>query len=258
MNPSPVIRQLADAEQVSRAAADEFTTLARQAVAARGRFTVAHAGGSTPRGLYQLLAEKPWRDQVDWPKVEFFWGDERPVPADHADSNYRMANEALLQKRSLSPTRIHRLQADRTDRDDAARDYQAEIARVFGVPAEGEPPPFDLVLLGMGPDGHTATLFPYTSALTERTRWVVPNSVPKFSAERLTLTASILNRAAQVLFLVAGADKAVPLAEVLEGPPDATGLPSQLIHPAAGRCVWFLGRLAAGRLTRIPPQEPPA
>src|SRR5205807_8375702 len=188
--------------------------------AARGRFTVALSGGPTPRRLFQILAEVPFRDQVDWDKVEFFWGDERSAPPDHKDSNYRMASEALLQRIPVPITRIHRMQAERADRDVAAREYQAELARVFGVAADGEPPVFDLVLLGMGPDAHTASLFPGTTALKETTRWVVPNYVPKFSTYRLTMTPRILNRAAQVMFLVAGPDKAAPLAEVLEGPSD--------------------------------------
>ncbi|MCI0458600.1 MAG: 6-phosphogluconolactonase, partial [Gemmataceae bacterium] len=212
---SPIIRQVADAEHVSRTAAEEFVRLAREAMAARGRFTVALSGGSTPRRLFQILAEAPFHDQVDWTKVEFFWGDERSVPPDHKDSNYRMASEALLQKIPAPTARIHRMQAERADRDVAAREYQAEIARVFGVSPDGEPPVFDLVLLGMGPDAHTASLFPATTALKETTRWVVPNYVPKFSTYRLTMTPRILNRAAQVMFLVAGPDKAAPLAEVL-------------------------------------------
>src|SRR5438034_5611470 len=199
----PTIRHFADAEAVSRAAAEEFVRGARDAVAARGMFTVAMAGGSTPRRLYQLLADAPFRSQVDWSKVQFFWGDERGVPPDHKDSNYRMANEALLQKLALPAGQIHRMPAERADRDAAARDYQAEIARAFGVSPQGEPPVFDLVLLGMGPDGHTASLFPHTEALKDRTRWVVPNYVPKFDAWRLTMTPLILNRAGAVIFLVA-------------------------------------------------------
>lgn len=249
---SPILRQVADAEQVSRTAAEEFVRLARDSISAHGRFTVALSGGSTPRRLFQILAEAPFREQVEWTKVEFFWGDERSVPPDHKDSNFRMAGEALLQKIPIAPDRIHRIQAERPDRDVAAREYQAEIARVFGVSPDGEPPIFDLVLLGMGPDAHTASLFPSTTALKETTRWVVPNYVPKFSTYRLTLTPRILNRAAQVLFLVAGPDKAAPLAEVLEGPPDTDRLPSQLIRPTAGRLVWLLDREAASRLTRAP------
>jgi 6-phosphogluconolactonase len=244
---NPVVRRFPDAEQVSKAAAEEFVRAAHEAIAARGRFTVALSGGSTPRRLYQLLAEPPYRTQVDWPKVEFFWGDERAVPPDHKDSNYRMAQEALLQRLTAAAGHIHRLQAERSDRDKAAADYQAEIARVFGGKPDGAPPAFDLVLLGMGPDGHTASLFPFTTALKEQTRWVVANHVPKLNTDRLTLTAPILNQAREVLFLVAGADKAQPLSEVLEGPSDTDRLPSQRIQPS-GKLIWFVDQAAATKL----------
>ncbi len=247
----PVIRQFEDAEQVSRAAAKEFIRLAHEAIAARGRFTVALSGGSTPRCLYEFLAEAPRDDQVAWPNVEFFWGDERAVPPDHQDSNFRMAREAFLRTLEIPEAHIHRLQADRTDRDAAARDYEAEISRVFGVPHGGKPPAFDLVLLGLGSDGHTASLFPYTSALKETTRWVVANHVPKLASERLTLTPVILNRAANVSFLVAGEDKSVALAAVLEGRADPERLPAQLIRPVVGRLAWFIDRAAGSRLSRL-------
>jgi len=247
----PTIRVVADAEQVSRTAADEFVRLAREAIAARGRFTVALSGGSTPKRLFQILADPPFREQVDWSKVEIFWGDERALPPDHPDSNFHMSTGALLQKVPVPVTRVHRLQADRLDRDAAAYDYQVDIARVFGVPAEGPPPPFDLILLGMGPDGHTASLFPNTTALNEKTRWVVPNYVSKFTTYRLTLTAPFINKAANVLFLVAGADKTNLLAEVLEGPPDTARLPSQLIQPSPGQCVWLVDKAAAAKLKNV-------
>jgi 6-phosphogluconolactonase len=142
---------------------------------------------------------------------------------------------------------VHRLEAERGDREAAAREYEMDIAHVFGGNAGGEPPSFDLILLGMGPDGHTASLFPHTKALEETMRWVVVNHVPQLSADRLTLTRPILNRAREVLFLVAGADKAERLAEVLTGPPDPLRLPSQSIQPA-GQLVWFVDRAAAARL----------
>jgi 6-phosphogluconolactonase len=249
----PIIRVFPDSEAVSRAAAGEFVRAATEAVAARGRFTVALSGGSTPQRLYQILAEAPFRDRVDWGKVEVFWGDERSVPPDHKDSNFRMAREALLDRVPLPAANVHRLEAERADRDAAARDYQAVLVRTFGVPADGEPPAFDLILLGMGPDGHSASLFPDTTALGEMKRWVVVNYVPKFATERVTLTYPILNRAREVLFLVAGADKAEPLHDVLEGPPDARRLPSQAIRPTAGKLLWYVDRKAAARLTHLPP-----
>jgi 6-phosphogluconolactonase len=248
---SPTIRIFPDAEAVSRGAAEEFVRRAREAVAARGRFAVTLSGGSTPKRMFEMLAEAPSRNQVEWAKVHVFWGDERSVPPDHPDSNYRMANEAMLSRLPIPAAQVHRIEAERADRDAAARDYQAVIARTFGVDPSGEPPAFDLVLLGMGPDGHTASLFPHTTALGETKRWVVVNFVPKFNTDRVTLTLPILDRAREVLFLVAGPDKAHPLAEVLEGPPDPARLPSQSIRPSPGELFWFVDRLAAARLTTV-------
>jgi 6-phosphogluconolactonase len=237
-----------DVELLGEAAADEFVRCAREALAARDRFTVALSGGSTPRRLYQLLAAKSFRSQVDWNRVEVFWGDERCVPPDHADSNYHMAREAMLSHLSIPAEHIHRIEAERSDREAAARDYEAVLAGVFGVSAGAEPPSLDLVLLGMGPDGHTASLFPHTKALDETTRWVVANHVPQLNTDRLTLTLPILNRAREVLFLVAGADKAERWAEVL-GPSfaGAPHLPAQLIRPALA-LKWFVDFAAASRL----------
>ncbi|MBI4608668.1 MAG: 6-phosphogluconolactonase [Candidatus Rokubacteria bacterium] len=243
--------RLADAEAVSAAAARDFVALSRDAVAARGSFTVALSGGSTPRRLYQLLAEAPYRSEVAWERVEFFWGDERAVPPDHPDSNYRMAAVALLEKIGAAADRIHRIQAERADRDAAARHYQLEIARVFGVNPDGPPPALDLVLLGMGPDGHTASLFPHTAALREGRGWVMTHFVERLGAERITLTVPVLNRAREIRFLVAGSDKAATLRAVLEGPRDPERLPSQLIRPEAGRLVWLVDRAAAAELGTV-------
>lgn len=229
------------------AAAQEFVRCAREALAARGRFSVALSGGSTPKPLYQRLAAEPLRSQVDWQRVEIFWGDERCVPPDSHDSNYRMAHEAMLAHLPIPKEQIHRMEAERSDRDAAARDYEAVLARVFQVPVGGEPPALDLLLMGMGAEGHTASLFPYTKALEETTRWVTINFVPKLNAERMTMTRPILNRGREVLYLVAGADKAEALAEVLNGPADPQRLPTQFIQPS-GQLVWFLERAAATKL----------
>lgn len=246
----PTILCLPDAEEVGTAAAQEFVRSARTALAARGRFRVALAGGSTPRRSYERLAEEPLRGQVDWDGVDFFWSDERSVPPDHRDSNYRMACEALLNSLAIDARRLHRMQGERGDLDAAAREYEAELAGAFGTAPSGEPPALDLVILGMGGDGHTASLFPNTAALHETTRWVVSNHVPRLGTQRLTLTAPILSRAARVVFLVTGAEKADVLAEVLEGPADPERLPSQLIRPRSGALVWIVDRLAAARLRR--------
>jgi 6-phosphogluconolactonase len=184
--------------------------------------------------------------------VDFFCGDERAVPPDHPDSNYRMAHEALLCHLGLDPQRVHRMEAERADREAAALDYESALARVL-APAPGAPPPaLDLVLLGMGADGHTLSLFPHTAALHETSRWVVANHVPKLNADRLTMTAGLVNAAARVVFLVAGDDKAAPLAEVLEGPSDPERLPSQLIRP--GRLLFLVDRKAAARLGQSTPE----
>jgi 6-phosphogluconolactonase len=240
------IRVVSDKEAVSRSAADEFVRASRDAILSRGQFVVALSGGSTPQRLYQILAEPPYRELIDWSKVHLFWGDERSVPPDHADSNYRMTREALLDKLDLAPEQIHRLEAERSDREQAAKDYQAEIAKVFGVAIDAFPPAFDLVLLGMGPDGHTASLFPNSPALDEGRRWVAPNFVKKFDTWRMTLTRPILDVAREVLFLVAGEDKADRLAEVLQGPPDPERLPAQSVQ--AARTLWLIDEAAAAKL----------
>jgi 6-phosphogluconolactonase len=240
---------LDDLEAVARAAADRIAQIAREAVEARGRFTIALSGGSTPRVLLALLAREPYRSKVAWEKAEVFWGDERCVPPTHADSNYRMAKETLLDAVPIPLPRVHPMAGDAADHAAAAAAYEAEIARVFGSTPGETPPALDVILLGMGPDGHTASLFPHTAALGERRRWVTANHVAKLKADRITLTYRILNRGAHVLFLVAGADKAAVLREVLEGPPDPERLPSQSVRPEDGRLVWLLDRAAAAQLT---------
>ncbi|MGH7391947.1 MAG: 6-phosphogluconolactonase, partial [Candidatus Rokuibacteriota bacterium] len=235
------VRIFADADAVARAAADDFVTLAAAAAGARGRFTVALAGGSTPRLMYRRLAEPAWRSRVAWDRVEVFWGDERAVPPDHADSNYHMAATALLERVPVPSGRVHRIRAEAADLAGAAREYQAEIARVFGVHADGPPPAFDLILLGMGADGHTASLFPGTVGLDERRRWVVSHHVPSMRTERVSLTLPVINRAREIRFLVTGEDKAARLREAL-GPPSGTPLPAQRVAPEAGRLVWLADR----------------
>ncbi len=247
--PERRVHVLTDAEAVARAAAREWERLASAAVSARGRFAVALSGGSTPRRLYEILAEPCVRVRVPWERVELFWSDERAVPPEHPESNYRTARVALLDPLELPAARIHRPEAERADLESAARDYEAEIARTLGG-APGAPPAFDLVLLGLGRDAHTASLFPRTSALAETRRWVVPNFVPGLGSERLTFSFPLLNAAAEVVFLVAGAEKAEAVAEVLEGDPDPQRLPAQEVRPSAGTLVWLLDRAAASKLAR--------
>ena len=242
------VRRFPDAEAVARAGARDFVAVAREAIERRGRFRVALSGGSTPRRLYELLAEGPLRGQVDWERVEFFWGDERAVPPDDPQSNYRMASAALLSNLGVPPERIHRMKGELGDGDEAARRYQEEIARVFDVPPDGTSPAFDLILLGMGADGHTASLFPYSEALPEHRRWVLSHYIARLNARRLTLTAPVLNRAREIRVLVAGEDKAATLHEVLEGERDPERLPIQLVAPESGRLVWMVDRAAAAKL----------
>ncbi|GAG86532.1 unnamed protein product [marine sediment metagenome] len=209
---------------------------------------MALSGGSTPRRLYSLLAnEAALGEQIPWERIHFFWGDERRVPTGHPDSNYRMAYNALLSKVLIPSTNIHRIHAEDADADRAAADYEIEIRRFFGIEA-GQIPQFNCVLLGMGADGHTASLFPATSALVETKRLVVANWVKRFQSHRFTLTLPVFNHAAQILFLVSGEDKADTLKAVLEGDSKTTRFPVQLIQPTHGEVTWFLDHSAASRL----------
>ena len=246
--PRTSMRQLSDREAVCRDAADEFVRCVAAAVATRGRFSVALSGGSTPKRLYELLAERPFRDDIDWTRLEIFWGDERAVPPDHADSNYGMTRRALLSRVPLPEGRVHRLRGEAPDLDAAAHEYEAEIARVLDASPGGEPPRLDLVLLGLGSDAHTASLFPNTAALRESLRWVVANDVEKLDTRRLTMTSLLLNRARRVLFLVAGRDKREALTTVLEGEFDPERRPAQLIRPEAGELLWLADEAALAGL----------
>ena len=233
----------ADAEAVAREAARWFVSLARAAVAGRGRFGVALAGGSTPRRVYEIIAADA-RDAVGWEKVHVWFGDERCVPANHAESNYRMASEALLSRVPLLPENVHRMTGE-GDAAANARLYEGELRSFF----EGEPwPALDLVLLGLGDDGHTASLFPHTPAIAEREAWVAANWIEKLDAYRLTLTAPAINHAARVAFVVTGGAKAAALAEVVEGPRDPLRLPAQLIRPRNGAPDWFVDEAAAAQI----------
>ena len=237
------IRIVEDAAALARAGAAEFAARTLTAVQERGIFTVALSGGSTPKRLYQLLAsDESWRDTLPWPRMHFFWGDERHVPPDNAASNYRLAHEALLSKVSIPAENVHRIRAETTDAQVAADQYEQELRRFF-QPAPGQPPRFDLVLLGLGVDGHTASLFPHTAALAERERWVFANWVASLNSYRITLTLPILNNAANVLFLVGGAEKAEIRRAVLAGT-DATTYPAQMIRPTTGGLIWLLDREA--------------
>jgi 6-phosphogluconolactonase len=243
MPAQPEIRIVNTPAELFQAAATEFTTLALQAVQSRGRFSVALSGGSTPKTLYALLASGSLPN-IPWEKIFFFFGDERFVPPDHPDSNYRMAREAGLFAK-VPDDHVFRLRTEEKDADTAALQYEQTVQRFFGL-QPGEFPRFDLVFLGLGPDGHTASLFPGTAALNEKSRLVVANWVDKFQTYRITLTLPVLNRAACVLFLISGADKANIVREVLKNA--NANLPSQKVRPADGRLLWLLDRGAASGL----------
>jgi 6-phosphogluconolactonase len=242
-----------DAVSLARAAAEYFVALAVEAMAARGRFVVALSGGSTPRATYALLAAE-FATSVDWSHVYVFWGDERCVPPDHPDSNYRMACEVLLDQVPLSARNVHRIHGE-IHPEEAAADYERMLRLFFTQQPRGKEtgserpiPRFDLVLLGMGEDGHTASLFPGTAVLHEGTRWVVAHYVGKLSAWRVTLTSVAINAAARVVFIVSGAGKAERLRQVLAGPYRPDILPAQLIRPDGGHLLWLVDAAAAALL----------
>jgi 6-phosphogluconolactonase len=243
MPTQPEIRILKTAPELFEAAAAEFAAQASAAVRARGRFTVALSGGSTPRTLYSLLATKP---NIPWDKIFVFWGDERHVPPDHPESNYRMANDAFLSKVPVPAGNVFRIHAEEKDAAAAALQYEQTLQNFFHLSA-GESPRFDLIFLGVGPDGHTASLFPGTSALNETNRLVVANWVPKFNTHRITFTFPVLNAAACVIFLMSGADKAATLHEVLEN--NSADLPSQNVRPVNGKLIWLVDEPAARTLS---------
>jgi 6-phosphogluconolactonase len=240
------IEVLASAVDLYRAAAEEFVSVGRAAIGAQGRFTVALSGGSTPKALYSLLASN--YANFAWNRIFLFFGDERHVPPTDPESNYRMVQESLLSKITIPAENVFRVPAENPDAAAAAADYEAQIRRFFEI-KPGEFPRFDLILLGMGPDGHTASLFPDSEALNEQSRMVVANWVAKFNTHRITFTFPVLNRAAEVMFLASGPDKADMLHQVLETkitPP----LPSQRVEPTDGRLLWMLDEAAAAKLTR--------
>ena len=245
--PEPRVIVFDDAAAVAGGAAVSIAEYAREAIEARGLFTIALSGGSTPRRVYELLAGEEFKQDIDWPNVHVLFGDERTVPPDDAESNYRMANEALLSRVPIPLRNVHRIEG-LGDAAANASAYEREMRDLFG---EAEWPRLDLVLLGMGDDGHTASLFPGTEALNERRLWVASNWVEKLGAWRVTLTAPAINAARHVLFIVTGAAKAGRLREVLKGEQDPSRLPSQLIRPHDGTLEWFVDRAAASDLEGV-------
>jgi 6-phosphogluconolactonase len=233
-------------QELFEAAAEEVVNAANQAIAERGRFTLALSGGSTPKALFTLLATNA-RSALAWDRTYFFWSDERHVPPTDADSNYRMALEAMLSKVPVPAGNVFRIPAEMKDAAAAAEAYEQTLRKFFGV-EPGHFPHFDLILLGLGPDGHTASLFPGTVALREKSRLVVANWVEKLKAHRITFTLPLLNAARKVMFLVSGTDKAAVLKSVLESDAPGEQFPAKLVQPDDGTVIWFVDRAAASEL----------
>lgn len=234
-----------DINTLSHEAAQFIVRLANEAIVTRGRFTIALSGGSTPKLLYSLLGDEPYHSQIDWTQVDIFWSDERCVPPNDPDSNYLLAQQVLLSKISVPADQVHRMPADQPDRDAASKAYSEEMQRTFGTNGI---PNFDLIQLGMGPEGHTASLFPHQASLHEQQRLVMPVNVPKPPPPRLTFTPPLLNAARYILFLVAGADKADALQAVLEGEYQPDEYPAQIVRPNNGEVIWMLDNTVAAKL----------
>ncbi len=243
------IRILPDGLAIAKRAAQEFVQAAAAAVRAKGSFNVSLAGGSTPKALYSLLVNDPtMRSQVPWDKLHLFFGDERHVPPDHPDSNFRMATEAMISKSPLKPAQVTRIKAEYLDAERAALEYEKALREYFKL-KDAEYPRFDLLLVGMGNEGHTLSLFPGTKALHPDGRIVVSNWIGKLYTERITLTAPAANNAAEIIFMVTGADKACALKAVLEGPFEPEQLPAQLLQPKNGKLLWLVDAAAGSMLT---------
>ena len=246
MSSAVEIRTFTTPQEISAAAAEEVVRAANEAVNRDGRFTLALSGGSTPKNLYNLLATNA-RTALPWDRMFFFWGDERHVPPTDPESNYRMADETMLAKIPVAASNVFRIKTENPDAAAVAEAYEQTLRKFFQV-QPGQVPNFDLILLGMGPDGHTASLFPGTAALKEKSRLVVANWVEKMQTHRITLTLPVLNAARCVTFLVSGTDKASALHAVLEENVPAEQYPSKLIKPSDGKLIWMIDRAAASQL----------
>jgi len=251
MSSTRTIEVFATAADLFHAAAEEFARVGRLAIGAQGRFSVALAGGSTPKSLYSLLASN-YAD-FPWNRTFLFFGDERHVPPTDPESNFRMVNESLLSKISIPAANVFRVKAENPDATAAAADYETQLRNFFEL-KPSQFPRFDLILLGMGPDGHTASLFPDSEGLKEQSKLVIANWVEKFKTHRISFTLPVLNRAAEVIFLASGADKAEMLRQVLEdkaseekGTPP---FPAQQVQPQDGMVIWMLDDEAASKLPR--------
>jgi 6-phosphogluconolactonase len=243
------IRIFPDVAAIAQHAANIFVNAAKQAVKERGVFRVAMAGGSTPKTLYALLVSEPFRSQLSFDKMKLFFGDDRHVPPDHPDSNYRMVSENFVSKTPIRPEQVFRMKTELQDTEKAALEYEQTLKTQFAL-KPGELPRFDLMMLGMGNEGHTLSLFPATTALRDNGRLVVRTWVGKLYTERITCTAPVANNSAAVLFMIAGADKAPALKAVLEGPYEPDQLPTQYIKPANGKLIFLVDSAAGGILSK--------
>jgi 6-phosphogluconolactonase len=244
-----MIKIFPDTETLNVFAAERFFEIYESSLAANDHLSVALAGGSTPKALYRRLAGSEFKNKIDWSKVFFFFGDERNVLPDDPESNYRMARENLFETIEAPAANIYRWPTDIRDATEAAYEYASAIRDFFVLSDRGQFPRFDLILLGMGDDGHTASLFPFTPALAETEKIAVANPVPKFDTTRLTLTFPAINQARNIIFLVAGETKAPVLQEILEGRFDPRQFPAQSIRPADGELSWLIDEKAARLLS---------
>jgi 6-phosphogluconolactonase len=242
----PEFKRFPDEEYLIQEAVALFIEIAQESIEKRGVFSAALSGGSTPEPLYLALGKPQYSEQLEWDHIHLFFGDERPVPPGHPDSNFRMVKESLLDQIKIPDSNVHRVPAE-TDVRVAAFAYEENLRSFF----KGEWPRFDLVLLGMGTDGHTASLFPHTAGLNEAHRWFIANHVPEKETWRLTLTKTAINNACNIIVLVSGEDKARMLAHVIEGPRRPAEMPIQLIEPVQGDLIWLVDQDAAKFL----PQE---
>ena len=238
-----MIRIFDDLETLSQAAAEMFADLANRAIVSHGRCSVALSGGHTPRRMYGILADAPFRDQIQWQAIHVFWGDERCVPLDDPRSNAQMARQILLSHVPIPANHIHPIQGD-LPAALAAFNYETELRDFF----RDQTPIFDLILLGLGDNAHTASLFPHTPVLDEKERWVDEVYVAEQHIYRVTLTAPLINQAKEVIFLVSGADKANALQGVLEGAYQPHDLPAQLIRPNGVHPIWLVDKAASHKL----------
>jgi 6-phosphogluconolactonase len=242
--PNWKIEVLSDLEALSLRAASIFVSASRNSILAKKRFAVAISGGSTPISLYALLGSETYRNRVDWQHVHFFWADERCVPKDHEESNFKMAFERLLSKVPIPDENLHRIRGEE-DPERGAKEYEEDVRRFFGMSGL---PIFDLIILGMGGDGHTASLFPGSKSLEETTKLAVPVFLNESQRDRITLTLPVLNNADQILFLIAGPSKAAVLSEILGDGEKKKCFPAGLIRPAHGNMIWLIDQEAAGKL----------